>query len=124
MNKSKSESDGPAVPQFIYFDNTSFKLPTEDFFGPSSPTQKGYRHMTLSELLLKKYQLKQKMSKLPYGNIRSQITLINMQIGSRVANAIGVFEIVLLAIPLRIKTKHSNTAFNTVILLCAFCTIS
>ena len=47
--------------------------------------------MTLSELLLKKkYQLKQKMSKLPYGNIRSQITLINMQIGSRVANAIDV----------------------------------
>ena len=64
MNKSKSESDGPVIPQFIYFDNISFKLPAEDFFGLSSPTKKGYRHMTLSELLLKKYQLKQKMSKL------------------------------------------------------------
>ena len=124
MNKSKSKLDSSVVRQFIYFDDISFKIPAEDFFGTSSPTQKGYRHMTLSELLLKKYKLKQKMSKLPYGNIRSQITLINMQIGSRVANAIGVFVIVLLAIPLRIKTKHSNTAFNTVILLCAFCTIS
>ena len=44
----------------VMIDNTSFKLPAEDFFGPPSPTQKGYRHMTLSELLLKKYQLKKK----------------------------------------------------------------
>ena len=80
MNKSKSESDDPVVPQFIYFDNISFKLPAEDFLGPSSPTQNGYRHITLSELLLKKYQIKQKISKLPYGIIRSQITLINLQI--------------------------------------------
>ena len=91
MNKSKSKLDSSVVRQFIYFDDISFKRQAEDFFGTSSPTQKGYRHMTLSELLLKKYQLKQKMSKLPYGNIRSQITLINMQIGSRVANAIGVY---------------------------------
>ena len=61
--------------------------------------------MTLSELLLKKYQLKKNISKLPYRNIRSQIILINMQISSRFSNAIGVFLMVLLEIPLGIKTK-------------------
>ena len=64
--------------------------------------------MTLSELLLKKYQLKQKISELPYKNIREQITLINIQ-------TFGVFLMALLAIPLGIKTKRANTAFNTVI---------
>ena len=32
MNKSKSKSDDPAVPQFINFNNMSFKLSAEDFF--------------------------------------------------------------------------------------------
>ena len=64
--------------------------------------------MTLSELLLKKYQLKQKISELPYKNIREQITLINIQ-------TFGVFLMALLAIPLGIRTKSSNTAFNTAI---------
>lgn len=110
--KSSVNNDGQKVPHMMSFQNIAINLPAKDIIGEQAIAKKKYRHMTLSELLLSKDQLNKNVSNLEYQEIRHQKTLINMQISSSVASAVGIVLMALLAVPLGLKSNRADKAFN------------
>ncbi|MDR0742215.1 MAG: LptF/LptG family permease [Puniceicoccales bacterium] len=113
-----STTDMQKVPKIIFFQNITINLPVKQFLGIPTNAQKKFHRMTLSELLAAKKSLNSKKDTISYEDVRHQKTLINMQISSNLANALGILAMTILAIPLGLKVHRRDTALNVGIALC------
>jgi lipopolysaccharide export system permease protein len=92
-------------------------LPVAGFIGEQSAVRKSLHHLTIGELLTAKRALNEQSDELSQREIRSKKTLINTQISMNVANAVGIFAMSLLAVPLGIGARRSEKAINIVVAL-------
>ncbi|MDR1595936.1 MAG: LptF/LptG family permease [Puniceicoccales bacterium] len=104
-------------PQIISFKDVSVSIPSSEILETQRESTKKLHHMLLNDLLAAKMELDEKKSELQSSEIKHRKTLIDMQINTYIANAVGIFVMALLAIPLGIATHRSDTALNAAIAL-------
>ncbi|MDR1413363.1 MAG: LptF/LptG family permease [Puniceicoccales bacterium] len=114
---ASATSSGVGTSQIMSFKNISVNLPASEFIGEYVSNLKKLRHMILPELLAAKNDLNAAKNDLSPGEIRHRKNLINMQISSHIANAVGILIMTLLAIPLGMKTNRSHASLNVAIAL-------
>jgi lipopolysaccharide export LptBFGC system permease protein LptF len=114
---SNSQPSSRKSPQIMSFGNVSLTLPAGGLLGTFRGHPKKLHHMALGELLSAKENLNAQGNTLSRKELEHGKTLINMQISTRIANAVGILAMALLAIPLGIKANRSDTAQNAAIAL-------
>ena len=114
MEKIHHSSDPHATtpPQIIFFEDTQLRISAQNIFSSLHRRHSKLSHMTLPQLLQRKKEINTQKDTLPYAEIRIQKNLINMQISSHLANAIGIIVMAILAVPLGIKSNRSESAIN------------
>jgi lipopolysaccharide export system permease protein len=114
----KSIEDGENFSKTIFFNELSIALPITEILGGRPPPEKKLRHMNISELLYaRRHWHPDRKAPLTKASIRHDRRLVDMNISSNVAMSFGVLAMCLIAIPLGIRTRRSDTSVNTVIAL-------
>ena len=99
-------------PQIVFFEDTQLRISAQNIFSNLHRRHSKLSHMTLPQLLQRKKEINAQKDTLPYSEIRIQKNLINMQISTHLANAIGIIVMAILAVPLGIKSNRSESAIS------------
>jgi lipopolysaccharide export system permease protein len=114
----KSNEDGEPFSDIIFFSELSIALPITEIMEKINPPEKKLRHMNINELLqARKYWHQNGATLLTEASIKHDRRLVDMNISSNIAMSFGVIALTLVAIPLGIRTKRSDTSVNTAIAL-------
>jgi lipopolysaccharide export system permease protein len=111
------ESEGD-FSRMVFFNEFSIALPMADIIGERNPMEKKLHHMNIVELLYARKHWHSNGEISPTENlIRRDRCLVDTNISSSVATSFGVLALSLIAVPLGIRARRSDTPVNTAIAL-------
>ncbi|MDR2721030.1 MAG: LptF/LptG family permease [Puniceicoccales bacterium] len=112
----ENDEIGKNFSKIVFFGELSIALPVNGIISEQGLIEKKLRHMNIIELLqARKHWHSNGNIPLTEAIIRHDLCLVDMHISSNIAMSCGVFILSLVAIPLGIRTRRSDTSVNVII---------